>query len=39
LSRYWAFRLAREHERTLRYADGSAPDPIPQPRPNLRVVK
>lgn len=38
---YWQFHLAKEHERNhaSRYADGVVPDPIPQPRPNLRVVK
>lgn len=38
---YWLFHLAKEHERNhaSRYADGVVPDPIPQPRPNLRVVK
>jgi hypothetical protein len=38
---YWQFHLAKEHERnhTSHYADGIVPDPIPQPRPNLRVVK
>lgn len=38
---YWQFHLAKEHERNhaSRYADGIVPDPIPQPRPNLRVVK
>lgn len=38
---YWQFHLAKEHERnhTSRYTDGIVPDPIPQPRPNLRVVK
>jgi hypothetical protein len=38
---YWLFHLAKEHERnhTSRYLDGIAPDPIPQPRPNLRIVK
>ena len=38
---YWQFHLAKEHERNhaSRYADGVVPDPIPQPRGNLRVVK
>jgi hypothetical protein len=38
---YWQFHLAKEHERNhaSRYADGVVPDPIPQPKPNLRVVK
>jgi hypothetical protein len=38
---YWLFHLAKEHERnhSSRYADGIVPDPIPQPRPNLRIVK
>ena len=38
---YWLFHLAKEHERnhTSRYADGVVPDPIPRPRPNLRIVK
>jgi hypothetical protein len=38
---YWLFHLAKEQERnhTSRYTDGVVPDPIPQPRPNLRIVK
>jgi hypothetical protein len=38
---YWLFHLAKEHERNhaSRYVDGIVPDPIPQPRPNLRIVK
>src|SRR5881397_1133833 len=38
---YWQFHLAKEHERNhaSHYADGVVPDPIPQPKPNLRVVK
>ena len=38
---YWLFHLAKEHERNhaSHYVDGIAPDPIPQPRPNLRIVK
>lgn len=38
---YWLFHLAKEHERNhaSRYVDGVVPDPIPQPRPNLRIVK
>ncbi|HEX7454211.1 MAG TPA: ISKra4 family transposase [Polyangiaceae bacterium] len=38
---YWLFHLAKEQERNhaSRYVDGIVPDPIPQPRPNLRIVK
>ena len=38
---YWQFHLAKGHQRNhaSHYADGVVPDPIPQPRPNLRVVK
>jgi hypothetical protein len=38
---YWLFHLATEHERNhaSRYVGGVVPDPIPQPRPNLRIVK
>lgn len=38
---YWQFHLAKEQERThqSRYTDGVVPDPIPQPRPGLRIVK
>src|SRR5215510_7219040 len=38
---YWLFHLAKEHERNhrSRYVDGIVPDPIPQPRPHLRIVK
>jgi hypothetical protein len=38
---YWQFHLTKEHERNhaSHYVDGGVPDPIPQPRPNLRVVK
>jgi len=38
---YWQFHLAKEHERNhaSHYVDGVVPDPIPQPRANLRVVK
>jgi len=38
---YWQFHLAKEHERNhaSRYASGVVPAPIPQPKPNLRVVK
>jgi len=38
---YWQFHLAKEHERThrSRYADGAVPNPLPPPRPRLRLVK
>ena len=38
---YWQFHLAKEHERNhaSHYAGGVVPDPIPQPRPGLRIVK
>lgn len=38
---YWQFHLAKEYERThqSRYVDGVVPDPIPLPRPRLRIVK
>jgi hypothetical protein len=38
---YWAFHLAKEHERThqSRYADGAVPNPLPHKRPRLRLVK
>jgi len=38
---YWAFHLAKEHERThlSRYEGGVAPNPLPPPRPKLRLVK
>ena len=38
---YWAFHLAKEHERThqSRYADGTVPSPLPSRRPQLKLVK
>lgn len=38
---YWAFRLAKEHERThqSRYADGAVPNPLTSRRPQLKLVK
>ena len=38
---YWTFHLAKERQRTHleRYAHGSPPDPIPAPRPSLKLVK
>ena len=38
---YWAFHLAKEHERNhkSRYADGEVPNPLPPSRPKLRLVK
>jgi hypothetical protein len=38
---YWQFHLEKECERThaSRYADGIVPDPLPSPRPRLRLVK
>ena len=37
----WQFHLAQEHERVhrSRYAEGDVPDPLPPPRPTLRLVK
>jgi len=41
LDDYWAFHLAKEHERThqSRYADGAVPNPLPPRRPALSLVK
>jgi hypothetical protein len=38
---YWQFHVAKEHARThaLRYADGVVPNPLPPPRPHLKIVK
>jgi hypothetical protein len=38
---YWQFHLAQEHRRThaSRYADGAIPNPLPPPRPRLKLVK
>ena len=38
---YWAFHLAKEHERIhqSRYADGAVPDPLGARRPKLTLVK
>jgi hypothetical protein len=38
---YWQFHLAKEHDRThaSRYAGGVVPNPLPPPRPRLRLVK
>lgn len=38
---YWQFHLAKEHARTRasRYAGGEIPNPLPPPRPRLRLVK
>jgi hypothetical protein len=38
---YWAFHLAKEHERThqSRYADRVVPNPPPAHRAKLRLVK
>lgn len=38
---YWTFHLAKERQRTHleRYAHGSPPDPLPAPRPSLKLVK
>jgi hypothetical protein len=38
---YWAFHLAKEHERThrSRYADGDVPNPLTPSRPRLKLVK
>jgi len=38
---YWAFHLAKEHERThqSRYADGAVPNPLRPRRPKLTLVK
>ena len=38
---YWAFHLAKEHDRThrSRYATGEVPNPLPPSRPRLRLVK
>lgn len=38
---YWAFHLAKEHDRThrSRYAAGEVPNPLPPSRPRLRLVK
>jgi hypothetical protein len=38
---YWQFHLAQEHDRVhrSRYADGDVPNPLPRPRPTLRLVK
>jgi hypothetical protein len=38
---YWAFHLAKEHERThqSRYADKVVPNPLPPRRAKLRLVK
>jgi hypothetical protein len=38
---YWQFHLAKEHERThqSRDADGALPNPVPDRRPHLRLVK
>jgi hypothetical protein len=38
---YWQFHLAKEHERNhaSHYVGGVVPDPIPQPRNGLRIVK
>ena len=38
---YWAFHIAKERERNhlSRYADATAPDPMPPARPALRLVK
>jgi hypothetical protein len=38
---YWAFHLAKEHERThqSRYADKVVPNPLPARRAKLRLVK
>lgn len=38
---YWAFHLAKEHERThqSRYADKLVPNPLPPRRAKLRLVK
>jgi hypothetical protein len=38
---YWAFHLANEHARThqSRYADGVVPNPLPQKRSPLQLVK
>lgn len=38
---YWAFHLAKEHERThqSRYADAAVPNPLAPARPYLRLVK
>lgn len=38
---YWAFHLAKEHERThqSRYANGAVPNPLTSRRPQLKLVK
>lgn len=38
---YWAFHLAKEHDRThrSRYATGDVPNPLMPSRPRLRLVK
>jgi len=38
---YWAFHLAKEHERThqSRYADAAVPNPLAPARPHLKLVK
>lgn len=38
---YWAFHIAKEHERThrSRYADRAIPNPLPRTRSHLRLVK
>ncbi|HEX4353631.1 MAG TPA: ISKra4 family transposase [Polyangiales bacterium] len=38
---YWAFHLAKEHDRThrSRYAEREVPNPLPPARPKLRLVK
>jgi len=38
---YWAFHIAKEHERThrARYAHGIPPSPLPSGRPMLKLVK
>jgi len=38
---YWQFHLVKEHERThqSRYANGAVPNPLPSPRPQLKLVK
>ena len=38
---YWEFHLTKERERThlQRYADSTAPDPLPRSHPKLKLVK
>jgi hypothetical protein len=38
---YWEFHLTKERERNhlQHYADSTVPDPLPRPRPHLKLVK